>query len=54
MWLFYLHSTVKIQPFFRFFPWLNLRLRHFADYFLGTSRKKTSTVFYGTAKNKQP
>ena len=35
MWLFHLHSTVKIQPFYP-----NLGLRYFADHSFGTLRKK--------------
>ena len=30
-------------------PWREPRLRHFAGYPFGASRKKTSTIFYGTA-----
>ena len=30
MWLFHLHSAVKIRPFFQFSPWQAPRLRHFA------------------------
>ena len=35
MWLFHLHSTVKIRPFI--------------DYSFGISRNKASTIFYDTA-----
>ena len=46
MWLFHLHSEVKIQPFSPVFPLAgSTRLRHFADYPFGTSRKKVSTIF---------
>ena len=36
--------------FLQFSPWRNPRLRHFAGYSSGTSRKKASTVSYGTAQ----
>ena len=52
MWLFHLHRTVNIRPFSPFFPLAesrNLRLRHFAGYPFGASRKKIAAVFYGTA-----
>ena len=49
MWLFHLHSAVKIRPFFRFSPWQAPRPRHFAGYPFGASRKKASTIFYNTA-----
>ena len=42
MWLFHLHSAVKIQPFYPFFP-LAGSTKHFAGYPFGTSRKKAST-----------
>ena len=47
-------STVrwKIRPFFQFSPWRDPRLRHFAGYPFGTSRKKASTIFYNTAISK--
>ena len=44
MWLFHLHSAVKIRPFFRFSPWQAPRPRHFAGYPFGASRKKASTI----------
>ena len=50
MWLFHLHSAVKIRPFFRFSPWQAPRPRHFAGYPFGASRKKASAIFYNTAK----
>ena len=39
----------KIQPFFQFSPWRDPRLKHLSGYPFGTSRKKTSTIFYNTA-----
>ena len=47
-------STVRwtIRPFFQFSPWRDPRLRHFAGYPFGTSRKKASTIFYNTAISK--
>lgn len=50
LWLFPI-SIVRwnIQPFFRFSPWRELRLRHFSGHPFGTSRKKASTIFYDTA-----
>ena len=52
LWLFHLHSAMKIQPFFRFSPWRDPRLRHFSGYPFGVSRKKASTIFYNTAFRK--
>ena len=40
----------KYSLFIRFSPWRNQWLRQFAGCSFGTSRKKASTVFYGTAK----
>ena len=40
MWLFHLHSTVKIQPFFQFSLWRNLWPRYFAGDSFGVSRKR--------------
>ena len=51
LWLFHLQSVVKIQFFLLFSPWRDPRLRHFAGYPFGTSRKKASTIFYNTAIN---
>ena len=47
-WLFHLYSAVKIQLFFQFSPWREPRLRHFAGYPFGASRKKASTIFYNS------
>ena len=46
-------STVrwKYSLFLLFSPWRDPRLRHFAGYPFGASRKKTSTIFYNTAIN---
>ncbi len=52
MWLFHLHSVVKIQPFFQFSPWRDPRLRHFSGYPFEVSRKKASAIFYNTAYGK--
>ena len=46
MWLFHLHSTVKVWPFSPVSHWRDSRLRHFVGYAFGTSRKKTSTTFW--------
>ncbi|WP_308770558.1 hypothetical protein, partial [uncultured Bilophila sp.] len=39
----------KYSLFLRFSPWRDPRLRHFAGYPFGASRKKASTIFYNTA-----
>ncbi len=49
MWLFHLHSTLKIQLFIRFSPWRNPQLKYFVSYPFGISKEKASAVFYGTA-----
>ena len=45
MWLFHLHSAMKIRPFLRFSPWRDPRPRHFSGYPFGVSRKKASAIF---------
>ena len=50
LWLFHLHSAVKIQPFYPLSSWRDPRLMPFSGYPFGTSRKKASTIFYNTAK----
>jgi len=50
MWLFYIHNAVKIQTFL-VFPLAESIAKAFIGYFFGTSRKKASTLFYGTAQN---
>ena len=52
MWLFHLHSALKIQLFSPFSPWREPRIRHVVVYPFGASRKKASTIFYNTAKRK--
>ena len=54
LWLFHLHSAVKIQPFSPVFPLAGAAIRHFVGYPFGASRKKASTVFYNTAYEKPP
>ena len=49
LWLFHLHSAMKIRPFLRFSPWRDPRPRHFSGYPFGVSRKKASAIFYDTA-----
>ena len=49
IWLFHLHSTVKIRPFSPFSPWRNPCLGYFIGYSFGISRNKASTIFYDTA-----
>ena len=39
----------KYSLFLRFFPWRDSRIRHFAGYPFGASRKKASTIFYNAA-----
>ncbi|WP_308770424.1 hypothetical protein [uncultured Bilophila sp.] len=52
MWLFHLHSAVKIQPFYPIFPLAGSTAKAFSGYPFGTSRKKASTIFYNTAFKK--
>ena len=47
MWLFHLYSILKIQSFPQVLG--DPRIRHFAGYPFGSSRKKVSTIFYNTA-----
>ena len=49
MWLFHIHSTVKIQPFFQFSLLREPRLGHFSGHSFGVSRKKASITFYNAA-----
>ena len=49
MWLFHLHSMVKIQPLSLVFSLRNSWLKYFVTYSFGNSRKKVSTIFYDTA-----
>ena len=49
MWLFHLHSTVKVWPFSPVSHWRDSRLRHFVGYAFGTSRKKASTTFWAVS-----
>ena len=39
----------KYSPFLRVSPWRDPRIRHFAGYPFGASRKKASTIFYNAA-----
>ena len=39
----------EYRLFIRFSPWRDPQLRHFAGYSSGISRKKASTIFWGTA-----
>ena len=53
MWLFHLHSTVKISPFLQFSHWRNLQLRHLTGYSFGTLKKGSVMVcgcFISTAR----
>ena len=47
MWLFHLYSILKIQSFPHVLG--DPRIRHFAGYPFGSSRKKASAIFYDTA-----
>ena len=49
IWLFHLHSMVKIQALSLVFPLRNSWLKYFVSYSFGTSRKKASAIFYDTA-----
>ncbi|WP_308771369.1 hypothetical protein [uncultured Bilophila sp.] len=42
----------KYSVFLMFSPWREPRPRHFLGYPFGASRKKASTIFYNTAKEK--
>mgnify|MGYP005759688439 FL=1 len=41
----------KYSLFLQFSPWRNPRLRHFAGYFFGTSRKNASATFMTQPKS---
>ena len=49
MWLFHLHSAVKIQPFSLVFPLAGSTAKAFFWLSLWNFKKKTSTIFYNTA-----
>ena len=50
MWLFHLHSAVKIQPFSPVFPLAGSTAKAFFRLSLWNFKEKTSTIFYNTAK----
>ena len=54
MWLFHLHSAVKIEIFYPAFPLSKSAAEAFCWLSLWNFKKKTSTIFYGTAKRKGP
>ena len=49
MWLFHLHSAVKIRPFYPVFPLAGATDNAFFRLSLWNFKKKTSTIFYDTA-----
>ena len=51
MWLFHLHSAVKIQPFSPVFPLVGSTAKAFCRLSLWSLKEKASTVFYNTAKH---
>ena len=50
MWLFHLHSTVKIQPFSPVFPLAGFTDKAFGWLSLWNFKERASTIFYNTAK----
>ena len=53
MWLFHLHSTLKIQLFSPFFPLAGATDKACCRLSLWSFKKKASTIFYNTAKRKK-
>ena len=51
LWLFHLHSAVKIQPFSPVFPLAGSTAKAFCRLSLWSFKEKTSTIFYNTAIN---
>ena len=49
LWLFHLHSAMKIQPFFPVFPLAGSTTKAFCRLSLWSFKKKSSTIFYNTA-----
>ena len=49
MWLFHLHSAVKIQPFSPVFPLAGSTAKAFFRLSLWSFKEKASTIFYNTA-----
>ncbi|WP_308771479.1 hypothetical protein, partial [uncultured Bilophila sp.] len=54
MWLFHLHSTLKLQLFYPVFPLAESTAKTFCWLSLWNFKEKASTFFYGTAKAKNP
>ena len=54
MWLFHLHSAVKIETFYPNFPLSKSAAEAFCWLSPWNFEEKTSTIFYGTAKRKGP
>ena len=52
LWLFHLHSALKIQPFSPIFPLAGATAKAFFCLSLWNFKKKTSTIFYNTAFRK--
>ena len=53
MWLFHLHSAVKIQPFSPVFPLAGTTVKAFFRLSLWSFKEKASTIFYNTAIKKE-
>ncbi|WP_302554741.1 hypothetical protein, partial [uncultured Bilophila sp.] len=49
LWLFYLHSAVKIQPFSPVFPLAGFTDKAFCRLSLWNFKEKVLTIFYNTA-----
>ena len=49
MWLFHLHSAVKIQPFSLVFPLAGSTAKAFYRLILWSFKEKASTIFHNTA-----
>ena len=49
LWLFHLHSAMKIQPFSPVFPLAGATDKAFCRLSLWSFKKKASTIFYNTA-----
>ncbi len=52
LWLFHLHSTVKIQPFSPVFLLAEYRAKAFCRLSLWNLKEKASTIFYKQPKKK--
>ena len=53
MWLFHLHSTLKLQLFYPVFPLAESTAKTFCWLSLWNFKEKASTIFYDTAFQKK-